>query len=123
MDASGQVLVLVADDDWSMRLLVTSTLRGDDTRVLEAADGAHAWALIREHRPAVAVLDVQMPEIDGLELTRRIKADPDLAATKVILLTARTQAGDVRAGLSSGAAVYLTKPFSPLELLMAVEQA
>ena len=115
-------VVVVADDDPGMRLLVTSTLRVDGTRVLEAADGAAAWALIQEHRPTVAVLDFRMPELNGIDLTRRIKAHPALAATRVILLTASTQAADVRAGLDSGAEAYLTKPFSPQELLTVVEQ-
>ena len=115
--------VLIADDGPSVRRLVAALLRSDVYVVIEATDGDEAWELLRAHRPAVAVLDVMMPGRDGLELTRAIKADPDLAGTRVILLTARGLEADVQAGLAAGADRYLTKPFSPLELLEAVEAA
>jgi CheY-like chemotaxis protein len=114
--------ILIADDEASMRLLVSATLSSDRRAVIEAADGDEAWRLIRRHRPMVAILDVQMPGRTGLELSRAIRADPDLAGTTVVLLTAKAQAADVEAGLAAGADRYLTKPFSPLELLTVVEQ-
>ena len=115
--------VLIADDEPSLRLLVRVTVGSDEYGLLEAADGDEAWALVRQHRPAVALLDVQMPGRTGLELARAIKADPELAGTRVILLTSKAQAADIAAGLAAGADRYLTKPFSPLELLATVEQA
>ena len=114
--------ILIADDEPSLRLLVSATLSSDRCAVIEAADGDEAWRLIRRHRPAAAILDVQMPGRTGLELARAIRADPDLAGTTVVLLTAKAQASDVEAGLAAGADRYLTKPFSPLELLGVVEQ-
>ncbi len=115
--------ILIADDEASLRLLVTVTIASERYRILEAADGDQAWDLIREQQPSVAVLDVQMPGRTGLELTRLIKSDPALAAIQVILLTSKAQAADVRAGEAAGADRYLTKPFSPRELVDALNQA
>jgi CheY-like chemotaxis protein len=115
--------VVIADDESSMRLLVHATIESDDYMVVEAADGAEAWALIQKHRPKVALLDVQMPGLSGLEVLRLIKADPGLKATRVILLTSKAQESDIEAGLIAGADFYLTKPFSPLDLLSRVEEA
>jgi CheY-like chemotaxis protein len=114
--------VLVADDEASLRLLVSATISSDRCTVIEAEDGGHAWRLIREHRPAAALLDVQMPERTGLELARAIRADVELVGMFVVLLTAKAQASDVEAGLAAGADRYLTKPFGLLELLTIVEQ-
>lgn len=114
--------ILIADDEPSLRLLVSATIRSARYRVLEAADGDEAWALIRRHRPAVALLDVQMPGRTGLDLARMIRGDPDLAGMCVILLTAKAQASDVRAGLAAGADRYITKPFSPLKLLTVIDE-
>ena len=115
--------VLIADDESSIRLLVHATIESDDYAVVEAADGAQAWALIRELKPALVLLDVQMPGQSGLEVLRAIKADPELAATRVILLTSKAQERDIEIGLIAGADFYLTKPFSPLDLLTRVEEA
>lgn len=115
--------VLIADDEPSMRLLVHATIESDDYAVVEAADGAEAWAMVQKYRPSLVLLDVQMPQRTGLEVLRSIKADPSLNGTKVILLTSKAQESDVEAGLIAGADFYLTKPFSPLDLLTRVEEA
>jgi CheY-like chemotaxis protein len=115
--------VVIADDEPSMRLLVHATIESDDYTVVEAVDGSQAWALIQEHKPSLVLLDVQMPGRSGLEVLQLIKADPSLAATRVILLTAKAQERDIEAGLIAGADFYLTKPFSPLDLLTRVEEA
>jgi CheY-like chemotaxis protein len=115
--------VLIADDESSMRLLVHATIESDDYMVVEAADGTEAWALIQQHKPSLVLLDVQMPGRSGLEVLRSIKTDPSLTATRVILLTSKAQESDVEAGLIAGADFYLTKPFSPLDLLTRVEEA
>ena len=115
--------VLIADDEPSLRLLVTATIASDQIGVLEAADGDEAWALIQQHRPELVLLDVQMPGQTGLELTRRIRATPSLNGTRIVILTSKAQATDVATGLAAGADLYLTKPFSPLSLLTYVEQA
>jgi CheY-like chemotaxis protein len=115
--------VLIADDESSIRLLVHATIESDDYAVVEAADGAQAWALTQELKPALVLLDVQMPGQSGLEVLRSIKADPGLTATRVILLTSKAQERDIELGLIAGADFYLTKPFSPLDLLTRVEEA
>ena len=115
--------VLIADDEPSLRLLVSATIASDEYEVVEAVDGDEAWGLIRRHRPNVVLLDVQMPGRTGLELARAIRNDPDLSKISVILLTSKAQQADIEAGLAAGADRYLTKPFSPLELLRVVEQA
>jgi CheY-like chemotaxis protein len=115
--------VLIADDEPSLRLLVSATISSDEYDVVEAVDGDEAWGLIRRHRPSVVLLDVQMPGRTGLDLARAIRDDPDLTGTSVILLTSKAQQADIEAGLAAGADRYLTKPFSPLELLRVVEQA
>jgi CheY-like chemotaxis protein len=115
--------VLIADDESSMRLLVHATIESDDYSVVEAVDGAEAWAMIQRYKPSLVLLDVQMPGQSGLEVLRLVKADPGLKATRVILLTSKAQENDVEAGLIAGADFYLTKPFSPLDLLTRVEEA
>lgn len=115
--------VVIADDESGMRLLVHATIESDDYRVVEAADGAEAWAVIEKHKPSLVLLDVQMPGLSGLQVLRSIKADPTLAATRVILLTSSAQESDIEMGLIAGADFYLTKPFSPLDLLTRVEEA
>jgi DNA-binding response OmpR family regulator len=109
-------LVLVADDDDDILLLVTTRLRRDGFEVVSARDGDEALALAREQRPAVAVLDIGMPGLDGLEVLERIRADDELRDMRVVLLTAKAQESDVRRGYTAGADLYVRKPFSPAEL-------
>jgi CheY-like chemotaxis protein len=115
--------VIVADDEPSVRLLVTATIGPDDYDLVEASDGDEAWDLIKMHRPAAVLLDVRMPGRSGIEVLRSIKDDPDLASTKVILLTASAMQSDINAGLIAGADFYLTKPFSPRDLLSRLDEA
>jgi DNA-binding response OmpR family regulator len=111
-----QPLVLVADDDDDILLLVTTRLRRDGFDVIAARNGEEALALAQERKPAVAVLDIGMPGLDGLEVLERIRADEELNGTRVLLLTAKAQESDVRRGYESGADAYVRKPFSPAEL-------
>ena len=106
-----------------MRMLVRATIESDQYEVLEAADGEEAWSLIKQHRPSVVLLDVQMPRRTGLEVLAMIRSDPSLAGTKVILVTAKALKADVEVGITAGADLYLTKPFSPLDLLTRVDEA
>jgi CheY-like chemotaxis protein len=121
--ATAMKTVVIADDEPSMRLLVHATIESDEYAVVEAADGDQAWLLIKKYRPSLVLLDVQMPGLSGLDVLRSIKTDPSLKDTHVILLTAKAQESDVEAGLIAGADFYLTKPFSPLDLLTRVEEA
>jgi DNA-binding response OmpR family regulator len=116
-------MVLIADDESSMRLLVHTTIESDDYQVLEAGDGDEAWEMIKQHRPTLVILDIQMPGKNGLEILGLIRSDPTLQRTRVIVLTAKALADDVAAGLTTGADFYLTKPFSPLDLLARVDEA
>jgi DNA-binding response OmpR family regulator len=109
-------VILVADDDDDILLLVTTRLRRDGHEVVSASRGDDALELARELKPALAVLDVGMPGLDGLEVLAAIRADPSLDATRVLLLTAKAQESDVRRGFEVGADAYVKKPFSPADL-------
>lgn len=115
--------LLIADDDASLRLLVAATFASEEYEILEAGTGTQALALVREQRPEVVLLDNRMPEMDGLEVCRRIKVDPDLADTVVVMLTNAASSEDQLAGAAAGVDRYLTKPFSPLQLIETVEAA
>ena len=109
--------ILIADDDARIRLLLRSILRGEGHEIVEAADGDAALAAVRAHRPAVALLDVQMPGPSGLEVCRAIRADPALARTAVVIASA--DATEAHAA-TVGAAAFLAKPFSVRRLLATV---
>jgi CheY-like chemotaxis protein len=111
--------LLIADDDAHVRRLVHATLRGGGHDVLEAADGDAALAALRAHRPAVAVLDVQMPGRSGLDVCRSVRADPELRDIGVVIVSANAAADDAA---RAGADAFVPKPFSPLRLLAAVDE-
>jgi CheY-like chemotaxis protein len=115
--------VVIADDEPFLRELVRATVESEAYNVIDAADGDEAWAMIQTHRPELVLLDVRMPGRTGLDVVKSIRAEPALAGTRVILLTAKAQPGDVEAGLAAGADFYLTKPFLPADLLSLVEAA
>lgn len=119
----GPRTVLIADDEPSVRMLVQATIDADGYNVIEATEGNEAWSLIQEYRPSLVLLDVRMPGRTGLEILRAIKAEPSLVATRVILLTASAQESEISAGLLAGADFYLTKPFSPHDLLSKIDEA
>jgi DNA-binding response OmpR family regulator len=109
-------VIVVADDEEDILELVALGLERAGYVIHRAVDGEQALALIREHTPDLAILDVAMPKLDGFELTRQLRNDPETSETKIVLLTARVQEADVDAGLAAGAHDYITKPFSPQEL-------
>ena len=113
--------LLIADDERSVRLLVSATLASDRYRILEASSGIEAFNLIRDEHPQLVLLDVRMPDIDGLEICRRVRSDPDLADVAIVMLTGNNAPDQIEQGLAAGANQYLTKPFSPLQLLQIVE--
>ena len=118
---SGRPLVLVADDDGDIRALVAFRLEKAGYEVIAAGDGEQALRLAQERSPDLAVLDVMMPRLTGLEVTERIRADAATRAMPVILLTARAEESDIARGLEAGANDYITKPFSPQELRARVQ--
>jgi DNA-binding response OmpR family regulator len=115
-------LILVADDDEDILLLATTRLRRDGFDIISARSGDEALALVRERRPALAVLDIGMPGLDGVQVLEQIRADDDLRAMTVVLLTAKAQESDVRRGFDAGADAYVKKPFSPADLSARVRE-
>jgi len=109
--------ILVADDEVPIVELVCFTLEDDNVRIVSAFDGATALELALESRPELALLDVHMPRLSGLEVCRRLRQAPECAHTRVVMLSAAGQAEDRARGFAAGADEYLTKPFSPLALL------
>ncbi|GAB1644857.1 hypothetical protein KRMM14A1259_52800 [Krasilnikovia sp. MM14-A1259] len=114
-------LVLVADDDADIRDLVTFKLEQLGVEAITADDGSAALAAVRERHPTLAILDISMPGLSGIDVCRMIRADPDIADTMVLMLTARAQEQDVEHGFAAGADDYVTKPFSPRELVSRVQ--
>jgi len=113
--------VLIADDDPDIRDLVAFKLEQANFEVIPVSDGESALAVAREQHPPIAVLDVAMPGMSGLDVCRLLRADPSTKDIMIILLTARVQEHDVEGGFSAGADDYVTKPFSPRELVSRVE--
>lgn len=110
--------ILVVDDEASILDLVRLYLAREGFQVETAGDGARALELVRERAPALLVLDVMLPEVDGFEVCRRVRAGSNLP---IIMLTARDEDVDKIVGLELGADDYLTKPFNPRELVARVK--
>ena len=113
--------ILLVDDEPALRELLRATFEGADVSVDEAASGREAEARIRRRRPDVVVLDLRMPEMDGAELCRRLKADPRTSEIPIVLLTG-ADGEEARDAQRAGAAALVRKPFSPLDLLAVVER-
>jgi DNA-binding response OmpR family regulator len=113
--------VLLAEDDADIRFLVTFKLKKAGHQVRAFGDGLSAMADAREHPPDLAVLDIMMPGMSGLQVCRELRKDPATASIPVILLTALAQEADITAGLAAGAEDYIVKPFSPRDFTMRVE--
>jgi two-component system alkaline phosphatase synthesis response regulator PhoP/two-component system response regulator VicR len=112
--------VLVADDERHIARLVQLSLERHGFEVLVAHDGAQAMELLKSKRPDIAVLDVMMPYVDGIEVLRAIRRNPDTRDLPVVLLTVKAQDNERVEGYQNGADMYLTKPFNPIELLRFV---
>jgi diguanylate cyclase (GGDEF)-like protein len=116
-------IVLVADDSAVVRGAVRSQLVEQGFEMIEAGDGQRALDAVRECRPHVVLLDLEMPVMDGLQVLRAIKQDPEVADTPVVFLAAREGTSDLVEALEMGAHDYLRKPFDPSELLARVRAA
>jgi CheY-like chemotaxis protein len=115
--------LLIVDDQADIRKLIRMTLEFEGYTLIEAQDGAEALRLANSSKPALMLLDVMMPgELDGFQVCEQIKKDPALADTRIVMLTARGQQSDLERGRKAGADAYLTKPFSPLELIDTIER-
>jgi two-component system response regulator MtrA len=119
---SGRRLILIADDDEDIVALVKAVLERSGHEVVAVGDGAEALASVRRRRPDLAVLDIAMPQVDGLEVLRRLRADAETTALPVVLLSAQAQEADVERGFATGASAYVKKPFSPRELAARVAE-
>jgi DNA-binding response OmpR family regulator len=117
---SEQPYVLIADDDPLMLRSLQIILRNGGFRVVPVPDGVTALEQMRSDRPALAILDVMMARMNGLELCRAVKSDPELCRIPVFLLTARAMPRERQQGLEAGADDYITKPFANADLLARV---
>ncbi|MBI3964825.1 MAG: response regulator [Chloroflexi bacterium] len=115
-------VVLIADDEFALRRLVYVTLESSRYHIVEAASGDEALRLAQQHQPAIALLDISMPGLSGIEVAQAITADPVLSGTKIIFLTGLAHPTVERAAFDAGANHFLRKPFSPLQLLDLVDQ-
>lgn len=115
--------ILIADDEDDVLALVRMTLTNGERQVLLAVDGEEAVATAREQHPDLVILDLMMPKMDGIESCRIIKADSATAGVPIIMLTAMNRQEDHDRAAQAGADGYLVKPFSPTELIHAVERA
>ena len=113
--------ILVVDDDKDITGFLATSLRVEGFDVTVAHDGATALELVRQQEPDLVVLDLMMPDVDGMEVTRRLRADPMTSTLPIIILTAKGQTPDKVVGLRAGADDYLVKPFDTLELLARIE--
>ncbi len=113
--------ILVIEDERDIRDLVAHYLEKEGFRPRTASDGNAGLAAVRQDRPDVVVLDLMLPGLDGIEVLKRLRADPASAKTPVIMLTAKAEEADKIVGLELGADDYLTKPFSPKELVARIK--
>ncbi len=115
--------ILIVDDDPLIRKLVATTLEDvSGFRLMEAGDGEEAVATAAEERPEIVFLDIDMPRLNGIDACRRIRADPASTRATIVMLTAATDGLAEDRARDAGADLFLTKPFSPLELLRLVDQ-
>lgn len=113
--------ILIADDNENIRDALTYLLEDEGYKLWLAKDGADTLKKMREVRPDILFLDIMMPEINGYDVCRIIKNDPELKHTYVIMLTAKGQVAEQERGKEVGADEYIVKPFSPMEILTKVK--
>lgn len=113
--------LLIVDDEDGVRALVRMTLDNGSYEIIEACEGGEALEMARQYHPDLVLLDVMLPDVSGLEVCRKLKEDPSLASTTIVMLTARAQMSDLGDAEGAGADGYFTKPFSPIALTRKVE--
>ena len=115
--------VLIVDDEPFIRKLVATTLEDVASfELLEAENGRQALEVAAREHPQIVLLDIDMPELDGYEACRRLRADPNMAQATIVMLTAAAGEEAERQAEEAGADLFLTKPFSPLEILRLVHE-
>ncbi|MCI0526112.1 MAG: response regulator transcription factor [Nitrospira sp.] len=113
--------LVVIEDDQDITRLVTHYLTKEGYAIKSSQDGIKGLQLIKQEKPDLVILDLMLPEMDGLEVCKRLRADPKTSALPIIVLTAKGEESDKIVGLELGADDYVTKPFSPKELLARVK--
>lgn len=117
----GKTILHVEDNEFNRRI-VRDLLTRTSYRLVEATDGEAAVELARQQPPDLALVDVQLPRMSGLEVTRRLRADAATAAVPVIIITSFALSGDEERALAAGATEYVTKPYSPRQLLETIRR-
>jgi two-component system cell cycle response regulator DivK len=118
---TGERILVVEDNEKNMKLF-RDVLGATGYRTLEATNGGEAVAMATEHTPDLVLMDIQMPDIDGVEALRRLRADARTASLRVLAVTAQAMQGDREHFLAEGFDGYLSKPVNVLELLSTVRQ-
>jgi two-component system alkaline phosphatase synthesis response regulator PhoP len=121
MGAAHQKTILIVEDEQDILQLVKLYLEKEGFRTATAINGIEALKKVKEEKPALIVLDLMLPEIDGLEVCKRLRSVPDTAMLPIIMLTAKAEESDTVIGLELGADDYVTKPFSPKALVARVK--
>ena len=114
--------VLVVEDQEDNRRIVRDLLTITDFEVIEAENGEEALAAVARQRPDLILMDIQLPILDGYEATRRIKADPELKGIPIIVVTSYALSGDEGRARAAGCDAYVTKPYSPRQLLAKIKE-
>ncbi len=122
MNVPGRAILIVDDDPFIRKLIVTTLEDVTALELHEAADGVEALEAALRQPPALVFLDVDMPRRDGIETCRALRADPTTAEATIVMLTAAHGDGVARRAEAAGADLFLTKPFSPLDLLRLVDR-
>lgn len=113
--------VLYVEDNEYNRKIVRQLLSRTSYRLREAADGEAALGMVREERPDLILMDVQLPKMSGLDVTRALRADPATADVPIIVVTSFALSGDDQRAMAAGASAYIAKPYSPRELLALIQ--
>ncbi len=114
--------ILVVEDQEDNRRILRDLLNSAGFDMIEAEDGQQALTAVAEHRPDLILMDIQLPLLDGYEATRRIKANPDLRAIPIIVVTSYALSGDEGKAREAGCDAYVTKPYSPRQLLAKIRE-
>jgi two-component system cell cycle response regulator DivK len=109
--------ILIVEDQEDLRGVLRTLLAGSGYEVVEAADGRAGVAKAQSERPDLILMDIQLPVLDGYDATRQIKANPDLKATPIIAVSSFAMKGDEEKARTAGCDHYVTKPYSPMQLL------
>jgi two-component system cell cycle response regulator DivK len=115
-----QATVLYVEDNEYNRKIVRQLLSRTSYRLQEAMDGEAALGMVRAHRPDLILMDVQLPKMSGLDVTRALRDDPATANVPIIVVTSFALSGDDQRAMAAGASAYIAKPYSPRELLALI---